>query len=171
MKLRYAPRASGNSFTFAPEELGQIDKLFRRYPTKQAALLPVLWIAHNRQGWISRETVEEVARLLGLSPAYVDGVVTFYTMFNLEPVGRHHLQFCTSISCHLNEAEDLMEYCCRKLKIEPGGTTPDGLFTVSEVECLGGCDRAPSLQVNDRYHEPMSREKLDALLARLSKGA
>lgn len=167
--LRYAPRASGKPFAFTAQERERIDGLLARYPTKRAAILPVLWLAQLREGWISRETAEEVARTLDLPPAEVDGVLTFYTMFNLEPVGRHHLQFCTSISCHLNGGEELYAYCLKKLGVGPGDTTPDGRFTVSEVECIAGCDRAPSMQVNDRYHEPMTPEKLDALLARLSK--
>lgn len=167
-KLRYVPQAAGAPFELTAEERQEIETLLTRYPTRQAALLPVLWIAQARQGWISHEAAEEVARLLGLSPAFVDGVLTFYTMYNLEPVGRYNLQFCTSISCHLNGADELLEHCCRKLGIEVGETTVDGRFTITEVECIAGCDRAPSVQVNDRYEEPMSREKLDALLARLS---
>ncbi len=171
MKPRYASHPSGKAFAWTEGEKKEIEGLLSRYPTKRAALLPVLWVAQKREGWISREIVEVVAATLELTAAYVDGVVTFYTMYNLDPVGKHHLQFCTSISCHLNGAEDLFEGCLRKLGIEAGETTPDGTFTVSEVECLGGCDKAPSLQVNDRYYEPMTPEKLDELLARLSREA
>lgn len=168
-KLRYASQPSGKPFAFTEQEAREVEGLLGRYPTKQAALLPVLWIAHNREGWISREAVEEVARLLGLSAAFVDGVLTFYTMYNLEPCGKYNLQFCTSISCHLNGADALLAHCREKLGIGVGETTPDGRFTLSEVECIAGCDRAPSMQVNDRYHEPMTPEKLDELLERLSR--
>ena len=168
-KPRYASRAAGKPFAFTAEESRRIEELLARYPTRQAALLPVLWIVHEREGWISREAAEEVAGRLGVSPAFVDGVLTFYTMYNLEPCGRYNLQFCTSISCHLNGAEELMAHGCEKLGIVPGETTPDGRFTVTEVECIAGCDRAPSLQVNDRYYEPMTPEKLDELLGRLAK--
>ncbi len=170
-KLRYASRESGAPSSFTEAESREIDALLSRYPTKQAALLPVLWIVQERLGWIPREAVEIVADRLGLSPAFVDGVLTFYTMYNLEPIGKYDLQFCTSISCHLNGADELLEHCKRKLGVDVGGTTPDGKFTITEVECIAGCDRAPSMQVNDRYHEPMTPEKLDALLAELGKEA
>lgn len=170
-KLRYASRESGAPFAFTDDESREIDTLLSRYPTKQAALLPVLWIVQGRLGWVPREAVGVVAERLGLSTAFVDGVLTFYTMYNLDPVGKYDLQFCTSISCHLNGADELLEHCQRRLGVHVGETTPDGKFTITEVECIAGCDRAPSMQVNDRYHEPMTPEKLDALLAELGKGA
>src|SRR5205823_1945156 len=120
------------------------------------ALLPVLWVAQESWGWISKEAGEEVARILGLPPSHVDGVLTFYTMYNLHPVGKHLLQFCTSVSCHLNGAESLIEHCSRKLGIGLEETTADGCFTLVVVECIAGCDKAPSMMVNDRYYEPMS---------------
>jgi NADH-quinone oxidoreductase subunit E len=170
-KLRYASREGGAPFAFTDDESREIGALLSRYPTQQAALLPVLWIVQGRLGWIPREAVEVVAERLGLSTAFVDGVLTFYTMYNLDPVGKYDLQFCTSISCHLNGADELLEHCKRKLGVHVGETTPDGKFTITEVECIAGCDRAPSMQVNDRYHEPMTPEKLDALLAELGKSA
>jgi NADH-quinone oxidoreductase subunit E len=170
-KLRYASRESGEPFAFTAGESGEIDRLLTKYPTKQAALLPVLWIVQERLGWIPREAAEAVAARLELTTAFVDGVLTFYTMYNLDPVGRYDLQFCTSISCHLNGADDLLEHCRRKLGIDVGETTPDGRFTITEVECIAGCDRAPSMQVNDRYYEPMSPERLDTLLSELGKDA
>ena len=132
------------------------------------ALLPVLWVAQETWGWISKEAAEEVARILELSPAHVDGVLTFYTMYHLRPPGKNLLQFCTSISCHLAGARRLVSRCGERLGIELEGTTPDGKFTMVEVECIAGCDRAPSMMVNDAYHEPMDEKKLDALLDRLS---
>jgi NADH-quinone oxidoreductase subunit E len=168
-KLRYASRPSGRPFSFSTEERKRIESILSRYPTKRAALLPVLWMVQERDGWISKEAVEEVGAILDLSAATVDGVLTFYTMYNLDPAGRYDLQFCTSISCHLNGAEELMERCAKKLGIAVGETTPDGKFTITEVECIAGCDRAPSMQVNDRYYEPMTEAKLEKLLAELSE--
>jgi NADH-quinone oxidoreductase subunit E len=170
-KLRYSSTSAGVSFAFTAEESREIETILARYPTRQAALLPLLWLVQERTRWISREAVEEVARVLELTTAFVDGVITFYTMYNLDPVGRHELQFCTSISCHLNGAEELMARCEKTLGIHAGETTPDGKFTITEVECIAGCDRAPSMQVNDRYYEPMTAEKLDDLLSTLAKGA
>ncbi len=168
---RYVVEPSGTPVRFPPEALERIQKILTRYPTKKAALLPVLWVAQETWGWISREAAEEVARILELPPAHVDGVLTFYTMYNLRPVGKNLLQFCTSISCHLAGAERLMERCRKRLGVELEQTTPDGKFTVVEVECIAGCDRAPSMMVNDTYPEPMDEKKLDALLDGLSADA
>jgi len=166
---RYHIEAAGEPRKFPPEAMARIEKLLTRYPTKQAALLPVLWVAQETWGWISKESSEEVARLLGLPASHVDGVLTFYTMFNLKPVGRHLLQVCTSISCHLLGAEALVAHCGRKLGIGVEETTKDGKFTLVEVECIAGCDRAPSMMVNDKYYEPMDEKKLDQLLDRLAR--
>jgi NADH-quinone oxidoreductase E subunit len=151
--------------------MARIEGILERYPTKQAALLPVLWVAQEIWGWISRESAEEVARILELPPSHVDGVLTFYTMYNLHPVGKNLLQFCTSISCHLLGAEELVAHCRKRLGIGPEETTKDGRFTMVEVECIAGCDRAPSMMVNDKYYEPMDSGKLDALLERLAREA
>ncbi len=166
---RYHIEAAGEPRKFPPEAMARIEKLLARYPTKQAALLPVLWVAQETWGWISKESSEEVARILGLPASHVDGVLTFYTMFNLRPVGRNLLQVCTSISCHLLGAEALVEHCSRKLGIGVEETTRDGKFTLVEVECIAGCDRAPSMMVNDKYYEPMDEKKLDQLLDRLAR--
>jgi NADH-quinone oxidoreductase subunit E len=164
---RYGVESAGRPAEFPPEARERIDRILARYPTKQAALLPILWVAQETWGWVSREAAEEVARIVEVPPAHVSGVLTFYTMYNLAPVGRNLLQFCTSISCHLAGAGELVEHCRRRLGIEMGQTTPDGKFTLTEVECIAGCDRAPSMMVNDAYHEPMDAVRLDALLERL----
>ena len=162
--VRYTLESSGRPAEFPPEARERIDRILARYPTKQAALLPVLWVAQETWGWVSREAAEEVARLLELTPAHVSGVLTFYTMYNLRPVGRHLLQFCTSISCHIAGADQLLDHCRSRLGIDLGQTTADGRFTMVEVECIAGCDRAPSMMINDAYHEPMDAARLDALL-------
>ncbi len=166
---RYRVQEAGEPRRFPPEAMARIEKILTRYPTRQAALLPVLWVAQETWGWISKEAAEEVARLLELPPAHVDGVLTFYTMYNLHPVGKNLLQICTSISCHLAGAEALIERCRDRLGISPEETTPDGKFSLAEVECIAGCDRAPSMMVNDTYYEPMNEKKLDALLDRLAR--
>lgn len=166
---RYHIEAAGQPRKFPPEAMARIEKLLKRYPTKQAALLPVLWVAQETWGWISKESSEEVARILDLPASHVDGVLTFYTMFNLRPVGKNLLQVCTSISCHLLGAEALVEHCGRKLGIGLEETTKDGKFTLIEVECIAGCDKAPSMMVNDKYYEPMDEKKLDQLLDRLAR--
>jgi NADH-quinone oxidoreductase subunit E len=168
---RYRVASAGEPRPFPPEAAARIQKALERYPTRQAALLPVLWIAQETFGWISRESAEEVARILDLPPSHVDGVLTFYTMYNLHPVGKNLLQFCTSISCHLLGAGELVAHCQKRLGIGLDETTKDGKFTMVEVECIAGCDRAPSMMVNDKYFEPMDARKLDALLDRLGREA
>ncbi len=154
------------SFSAAAEE--RFEKLLTRYPTKQAALLPTLWIAQEEWGWISREAVDTVAARLGLTSAFVWGVVTFYTMYNRAPVGKHLIQVCTSISCHLNGAEEVFHECRKKLGgLKPGETSADGKYTVVEVECLAQCDKAPAVMVNGDDHERITLDKLDAFLAEL----
>jgi NADH-quinone oxidoreductase subunit E len=165
---RYRVEEAGEPRRFPPEAMARIEKILTRYPTRRAALLPVLWVAQETWGWISKEAAEEVARVLDLPPSHVDGVLTFYTMYNLRPVGRHLLQVCTSISCHLAGADGLIAHCRRKLGIGPEETTPDGKFSLVEVECIAGCDKAPSVMVNDTYFEPMDLEKFDSLLDRLA---
>ena len=168
---RYRVMEAGEPRKFPPEAMARIEKILARYPTKQAALLPVLWVAQETWGWISKESSEEVARILELPASHVDGVLTFYTMFNLRPVGKNLLQVCTSISCHLLGAGALVEHCRKRLGIDLEETTRDGKFTLVEVECIAGCDKAPSMMVNDQYYEPMDAGKLDALLERLGRGA
>ena len=168
---RYRIEAAGEPRKFPPEAAARIEKILERYPTRQAALLPVLWVAQETWGWISKESSEEVARLLELPTSHVDGVLTFYTMFNLHPVGKNLLQFCTSISCHLRGAGALLEHCRKRLGIDLEETSKDGKFTLVEVECIAGCDKAPSMMVNDRYYEPMDAGKLDALLEQLGREA
>lgn len=145
----------------------EIKKLKPRYPTNQALLLPALHLAQNENGWISSEIMDEVALAIDIQPSIVREVVTFYTMYNLKPVGKYHLQFCTNISCSLLGAEELLTHCEKKLGIAAGETTKDKRFTINEVECLGACGTAPCVQVNDDYHENLSTEKLDTLLSEL----
>ena len=161
----HGARSCGHAVEFGAEAKAALDRLLTRYPTKQAALLPTLWLAQKEFGWISREAVDYVASLLSLSPAFVWGVVTFYTMFNRAPVGKHLIQVCTSISCLLNGAEGVYAACRRKLgDLKPGETTPDGKYTVVEVECLAQCDKAPAVQVNEDDFFYVTEEKLDAFL-------
>ncbi len=147
------------------ENLNKVEKIRKRYPTAQAALLPVLWIAHEQEGWISEETMRYVGELLGLPLAHILGVVTFYTMFNTKKIGKYHIQVCTNISCQLLGSETIMEYVSKKTGCKKGETSPDGLFTLSEVECLGSCGTAPMMQVNDDYYEDLTFDKIDAIIA------
>ena len=158
----------GRTLSFSSGTRADFDSLLGRYPTKQAALLPTLWLAQREWGWISREAVDYVATLLDLAPAFVWGVVTFYTMYNRAPVGKHLIQVCTSISCHLNGAEEVFHECKKRLGgLETGEVSPDGKFTVVEVECLAQCDKAPAVMVNDDDYFVITKDKLDAFLGGL----
>ncbi len=145
----------------------RVQKILDRYPDPQAALLPVLHMAHEIRGFLSPETMDEVAVRLGLSPAYVRGVATFYTMYNLGPVGKYLIQVCTNISCNLCGGDAVLEAFLQATGAEVGETTPDGLYTVMEVECLGACGFPTAVQINDRYFENVRPEDVPAILERL----
>ncbi len=152
------------SLAFSEESRRRVEWILSRYPTREAAILPVLHLAQREFGYLSDPAIEYVASLLGFSPARIEGVATFYTMFRRNPVGKYHLQVCRNLSCSLMGAEHLIEHLSGRLGIRPGQTTPDGKFTLSLVECLGSCGTAPVIQVNDDYHENLSVEAVDRLL-------
>ena len=152
---------------FTPETLRKFHDVRARYPNARAAILPTLHLAQREFGWISPETMEYVGKLLGLEPIKVLEVVTFYTMFHRKPPGKYHLQVCTNISCALTGGQGLYRHLSKKLCLKSGETSPDGKFTLTEVECLASCGTAPMMQVNDKYHEHLTPEKADQLLAEL----
>ena len=135
-----------------------------RYPKKEAAMLPVLYLAQREFGYLGPEAIDYVAKLMDQAPARVRGVVSFYTMYNMTPIGRHHIQVCRTLPCALRGAEEVTEFLRKKLGIECGQTTPDGRFTLSEVECLASCGTAPMMQVNDDYYENLTAEKINQIL-------
>ncbi len=155
------------SLVFSEETRAKHEKLLTRYPNREAAILPTLYIAQREFGHLSDEAILYVADLLGFTPAQIYGVATFYTMYNKKPVGTYHLQVCRNLSCSLMGAEHLIERVSEKLGVKPGETTADGRFTLSTVECLGSCGTAPVMQVNDDYYEDLSEESIDAILDRL----
>jgi NADH-quinone oxidoreductase subunit E len=149
---------------FSAAAARRIDWLLTRYPNKQAALLPVLRLAEEEFGNIDGESVRLVARTLDLSPGYVWGVLTFYTHFRRPGDGKYVLQVCSTLSCALRGCREIEHHLERRLGIGPGETTRDGKFTIKKVECLGSCDTAPVVQINEDYHEGLSVDKLDAIL-------
>lgn len=157
------------STCFSPAARTRFEAILTRYPRKEAALLPTLWLAQEEFGTITPEVMAYVASLLDVPPAKVLGVATFYTMFHTKPVGTYHIRVCRTLSCALAGAEKITDCLKRKLGIGPGETTPDGRFTLSEVECLASCGTGPVVQVNDTYHEGLTVEKLDELLQELPK--
>ena len=146
----------------------ELDELLTRYPTKMAALLPALWMVQQDRGWVSEEAMAEVARVLELTPAYVKGVVTFYTMYHQHPVGRHFIQVCTTSPCQVCGAEEVVDAFLRHTGCqELGVTSPDDRFTVIEVECLGACGFATPVMINEQFIESVSAEKVPEVLSRL----
>ncbi len=146
------------------ETLKQFDEVVSRYPEKKSAVLPVLYMAQKEFGYLSQEAIEYVAKLMDIPAARLYGIVTFYTMLNMKPVGRHHVQVCRTLPCALLGSERIINYLKKKLGINLGETTPDGRFTLSEVECLASCGTAPVMQINDDYCEKLSEEKIDEIL-------
>lgn len=155
---------------FSQETYKQFQEVLTHYPTKRAALLPTFWLAQEEFGYLSPEVMEYIAQLLDLSPAYVAAVASFYTMFDKEPKGKFHLQVCTNLSCALVGAQQIVECLEQKLGIQLGETTPDGKFSLSEVECLGSCGTAPVLQLNSGdYYENLTPERVAQLVEELAK--
>jgi NADH-quinone oxidoreductase E subunit len=163
----HAHPAEAYAPVFVGETRAKLEKLFESYPTKQACLLPALWMVQEARGWIPEEGINEVAAVLELTPAYVKGVVTFYTMYHTHPVGRHFIQVCTTSPCNICGAEDVVAALlqatgCREL----GATSPDGRFTVIEVECLGACGFATPILIDDDFIESVTPDKVPGLLQR-----
>ena len=166
-----APHAHHHGEPHQPVFVGarrqQLDEMLTRYPTKMAALLPALWIVQSERGWVSEGAMAEVAALLELTPAYVKGVVTFYTMYHQHPVGRYFIQVCTTSPCQVCGAEEVVEAFLRHSGCqELGVTSPDGKFTVIEVECLGACGFATPVMVNEEFIESVTPDSVPDLLAR-----
>ena len=146
----------------------RIEHIKGKYPSPRSALLPALDLVQREIGYLPAQALREVAAAMGLPPAEVASVASFYTMYHRKPVGRHVIQVCTNISCSLMGAEHIVKVLRFKLGIGVGETTPDGRFTLLEVECLGSCGTAPMMQVDDTYYENLTEERLDQILAELT---
>ncbi len=158
-------------FKFTQENLDRINESVKKYPTKQAALMPTLWIAQEQNGWISNEVMQEVAKVLGINSEDVLGVVTFYTMYFKKPMGKYHFQVCTNVSCMLRGAYDIYENVKKNLGIENMDVTSDQKFSLEEVECMGACGDAPMIAINEDYFENLSVEKINKIIEDLKKSA
>lgn len=145
----------------------RIDELISHYPAdkRKSALLPVLHeVQDAHDNWLSAELMTKVAEILNITPIEVFEVVTFYSMYNQKPMGKYMFEFCLTSCCGIRGADDMMEYACEKLNIQPGGTTPDGMFSVVGVQCLGACGYAPMMQLGDFYKEHLTKDKIDAII-------
>jgi NADH-quinone oxidoreductase E subunit len=145
----------------------RIEDILARYPVKRSALLPLLYLAQEEDGYVTEAAMKEIAGILHLTPPQVYETVTFYTMLNLKPVGKFHIQVCKSLMCALVGSDQLLDWLRAKLGVKPGETTPDRLFTVSAVECLAACGTGPMMQINDDYYERLTEEKVDRILSDL----
>jgi NADH-quinone oxidoreductase subunit E len=157
--------------TFSPQLEARFDKLLQSYPPgrRRAAMIPMLLYAQDELGHVSDELIAEVAKRVGVTALQVNEVVSYYSMLRRKPLGKHHVQVCTNISCLLNDGDKLWEHACKKLGIGNKGVTEDGQISIEEVECIGACSWGPAVLVNYEYHHFVTPEKLDQLLDSLRK--
>ena len=163
---------TGKEIKFSDESLALAKRMMQRYPEgkHKSALIPILHIAQAEfDGWLSPETMDYVASVIGIEPVEVYEVASFYSMFNLKPVGKCVIEVCRTSSCWLLGAEDVISHLEKKLNIKNGQTTSDGMFTLKSVECLGSCGTAPMMQVGDHYYEHLTEQKVDELLEKFRK--
>ncbi len=161
------------SFAFSADNKKKLKGIFAKYPEgrEASAVMPLLDLAQRQNdGWLPRAAMDHVAELVGLAPMRVYEVATFYTMYNLAPIGENHLQVCTNLPCWLRGSDDVVGACEKKLGISIGETTPDGKFSLSEMECLGACVNAPMMQINDDYYEDLDETSTVAILETLQSG-
>jgi len=166
------PHLQPKEFSFTAENRAWAEQQLKKYPAgrQQSAVIPLLWRAQEQAGgWLPQKAIEHVAEMLGMAKIRVLEVATFYTMFNLAPVGRFHVQVCGTTPCMLRGSDEVFAACAKR-GLKKGHTTKDGLFTLSEVECLGACANAPMVQINDDNYEDLDEERMGAILDALAAG-
>ncbi len=171
MSVRRLAAEQPDSFAFKPDTMEQARWWMAKYPQerKASAVIPIMWLAQQQEGWVSEPAIQAIAQLLDMAPIRVLEVATFYTMFHLQPVGKHHLQVCGTTPCMLRGSEELKAVC--KRRIGPAhAVTADGLFSWEEMECLGACVNAPVVAIHDYYHEDLTPDALEALMDKLARG-
>ena len=156
-------------FEYTSENEIKFQEYVSRYPVIDSVMLPALWLVQEQEAWVSPEAMVYVADRLGKTPIQVYEVATFYTMFNLKPIGKHHIELCKTLSCMLCGSKDIKNHIKQTIGIEPGQTSEDGLFHLSEVECLGACGGAPMFALDGQYHEKLTNQKVDELIAECKK--
>ncbi len=161
---------STQALSLSPEQDRRIDEIIARYPTRRAACIPTLHVCQEVVGWVSPAVIALVATRLGMATSEVQGVVTFYTMYHQAPVGKHVLWVCRTLSCDLRGGKTIQEHLEKRLGCHAGETSADGQWTLKKAECLAGCGYAPMVQIDDRFYENLTPEKLDALMDRIEKG-
>ncbi|NWG54448.1 MAG: NADH-quinone oxidoreductase subunit NuoE [Hydrogenophilaceae bacterium] len=171
MSVRRLAEQQPESFAFRADILPEVERQIAKFPAnrKASAVIPLLWLVQKQEGWVSEPAIRVIADMLGMPKIRVLEVATFYTMFHLEPRGRHHLQVCGTTPCMLRGAEDLKDVCQRRIG-KKFAVSADGAFSWEEVECLGGCVNAPVVAIDDYYHEDLSPDDLEALIDALARG-
>ena len=147
----------------------KFDEVVARYPVKRSAIVPLLMFAQDEAGYVTDEAIEEIARRVGVRPIEVVEDIGYYSMLHRHPIGRYNFQVCTNISCMLRGGEEILHHCSKRLGIGHKQTTPDGMFSLEEVECLGACCGAPAMQINYDYYENLTPEEIDRLIDELKK--
>jgi NADH-quinone oxidoreductase subunit E len=171
MSVRRLAPDQPDSFAFAPATMEQVQQWIAKYPPerKASAIIPIMWLVQKQEGWISEPAIQAMAELLGMAKIRVLEVATFYTMFHLAPVGRHHLQLCGTTPCMLRGAEDLKTVCRSRIGAQHLASK-DGVFSWEEVECMGACVNAPMVAIDDYYYEDLTPQTLEALIDKLARG-
>ena len=159
----------GLAMKFSDQFEARLAEMLTHYPTKRSVLVPTLLYAQDEAGYLSDEVIEEIAGRLELTALEVRNVISYYSMLTTKPRGKYNVQVCTNIACMLRGGEELLEHCEKRLGIGHKETTPDGLFCLEEVECIGGCSWAPAVQVNYDFHENLTTEKMDRVLDEYAK--
>ena len=166
-RMKTHNKASDNKskFQLSVESQDFIKKELTRYESKRSAVLPALYqVQKDNGGWISQEAVSALSEFMQIPEAHINEVLQFYTMFNKKPVGKYHIQVCCNLTCSIFHARQLVKETCKQLKVKEGDVSENGLFTISRVECLGSCDNAPAVQINDKYYDKVDKEKMNTLL-------
>jgi NADH-quinone oxidoreductase subunit E len=157
-------------FALSPDREHKLNEILARYPTRMAATLPLLHLCQEQHGYVSAEVIDYVAKRLDLPTSHIQGVVTFYSLYNRQRVGKHQVWVCRTLPCALRGAGALLEHCEKRLGISCGQTTPDGKVTLRTAECLASCGTAPMMQVDRDYHEDLTRARVDQILSKLLAG-
>lgn len=157
--------STGEPFTFDKKRDAEFERLVKRYPTRESMILPALWLTQDQEGWVSQEAIAYIADRIGTFASKVYEAATFYTMYNLHPMGKYHICVCRTLSCWLRGKQEIVDYLRDEVGVTPGNKTEDGKFSLEEVECLGHCGTAPVVQINGEFYENMDVEQLKSLLA------
>jgi NADH-quinone oxidoreductase subunit E len=158
------------ALSLTPDQEKQIDEIVARYPTRRAACIPVLHVCQKQVGWVSPDVIDYVSRRLDLASSEVKGVVTFYTMYHQQPVAKHVVWVCRTLSCDLRGGKEIQEHLEHKLGCHSGETSRNGQWTLKKAECLAGCGYAPMVQIDEQFYENLTPASLDAIMDRIEKG-